>query len=96
MLPYGVEILVTGGCGFVGRHFIAALDNGQNKITVVDNLIAGGGGLSPETWIHTPSDQVSFLRIDCRQYFSSTFEEFDLVIHLAAVVGGRLTIERNP
>jgi len=96
MLPYGVEILVTGGCGFVGRHFIAALDNGLNKITVVDNLIAGGGGLSPETWIHTPSDQVSFLGIDCRQYFGSTFEEFDLVIHLAAVVGGRLTIERNP
>lgn len=96
MLPFGVNILITGGCGFVGRHFISALDNGQNRIKVVDNLIIGGGGLVPETWIHKPSDFVSFLNLDCRDYFSSTVENFDLVIHLAAVVGGRLTIERNP
>ncbi len=96
MLPFGVNILITGGCGFVGRHFIAALDNGQNRITVIDNLITGGGGLNPENWMRVPSDKVSFKNIDCRSYFSSTFEGFDLVIHLAAVVGGRLTIERNP
>lgn len=96
MLSFGVKILITGGCGFVGRHFIAALDNGENKITVVDNLIDGGGGLMPESWIKAPSNQVGFIWSDCRNFFTSTFEEFDLVIHLAAVVGGRLTIERNP
>lgn len=96
MLSFGVNILITGGCGFVGRHFISALDDGQNKITVVDSLIAGGGGLDPESWFRQPSDQVRFIKSDCRQFFTASPESFDLVIHLAAVVGGRLTIERNP
>lgn len=96
MLPFGVRILITGGCGFVGRHFIAALDDGINEITVIDSLIAGGGGLDPEFWISPPSNRVSFIKSDCRHFFVSSLKSFDLVIHLAAVVGGRLTIERNP
>lgn len=68
MLSFGVNILITGGCGFVGRHFIAAVDDGQNKISVVDNLIAGGGGLDPEFWSKRPSDQVKFIKSDCRQF----------------------------
>ncbi len=34
---------------------------------------------------------------DCRDYFKKNpNEKFDLVIHLAAIVGGRMTIEGNP
>lgn len=33
---------------------------------------------------------------DCRDYFKEHDEQFDLVIHLAALVGGRQTIEGNP
>jgi nucleoside-diphosphate-sugar epimerase len=33
---------------------------------------------------------------DCRDFFKSSEEHFDLVIHLAAIVGGRATIEGSP
>jgi len=33
---------------------------------------------------------------DCRDYFKTNADKFDLVIHLAAIVGGRATIENEP
>jgi len=33
---------------------------------------------------------------DCRDFFKSSTESFDLVVHLAAIVGGRATIEGEP
>ena len=33
---------------------------------------------------------------DCRDYFKQSDDKFDLVIHLAAIVGGRQTIDNNP
>ena len=33
---------------------------------------------------------------DCRDFFKENDEKFDLVIHLAAIVGGRETIENDP
>jgi GDP-L-fucose synthase len=46
----------------------------------------------------TGFESFEFVETDCRQFFSesASSEAFDLAIHLAAVVGGRLTIERNP
>jgi nucleoside-diphosphate-sugar epimerase len=34
--------------------------------------------------------------IDCRDFFKTDNTKYDLVIHLAAIVGGRATIEGNP
>lgn len=34
--------------------------------------------------------------IDCRDFFKQSEESFDLVVHLAAIVGGRETIEGEP
>jgi nucleoside-diphosphate-sugar epimerase len=33
---------------------------------------------------------------DCRDFFRSSTDSFDLVVHLAAIVGGRATIEGEP
>jgi len=33
---------------------------------------------------------------DCREFFKKSTDHFDLVIHLAAIVGGRATIEGSP
>jgi len=33
---------------------------------------------------------------DCRDFFKTNNEKFDMIIHLAAIVGGRETIENNP
>ena len=34
------EIVVTGGCGFIGSHIVDALIE-NNKVTIIDNLSSG-------------------------------------------------------
>lgn len=34
--------------------------------------------------------------VDCREFFKLETKQYDLVIHLAALVGGRMTIENEP
>lgn len=67
-----MNILITGHKGFVGRHFVSALDG--HEITGID--LKDGN--------------------DCRDFFKYRKDKFDLVIHLAAIVGGRATIEGEP
>lgn len=75
-----MRALVTGHLGFVGRHMMRALRERGYECTGLD--IARG-------W-------------DCREFFwgRSDFElqtvHFDLVVHCAAVVGGRTMIDGAP
>ncbi len=93
------KALVTGGCGFVGRHYVKWLLEHDYHVTVVDNLSTG---LAPERWpphLQVPrarERQFTFLEVDFRDYARSTASSFGLVLHLAAVVGGRMTIEGDP
>lgn len=85
------NICITGGAGFVGRAFTNRLLAEDCRVTVIDNLCANG---SREPTYHP---NLVFLRADCREFFQHTPHcEFDTVIHLAAVVGGRLKIEGDP
>jgi len=93
--------LVTGGCGFVGRHLVHRLVLSGYHVTIVDNYYPGSGFLPIDLWPEFVSiakyfDQISFHQIDCRVYFHSENKYFDEVYHLAAVVGGRLIIEKEP
>jgi nucleoside-diphosphate-sugar epimerase len=91
-----MRVLVTGGSGFVGRNFVRYFLQNGDEVVNVDNYIAGGGSGPSEVWLPTLQGYSEFA-MDCREYFRKfSREKFDLVIHLAAVVGGRLTIERNP
>jgi GDP-L-fucose synthase len=91
--------LVTGGCGFVGRRFVRWLLEHDYRVTVVDDLSTGR---SLETWpahlrlVDTWDDNVTFHTADFRDYAREAPADFDLIVHLAAVVGGRMTIEGDP
>jgi GDP-L-fucose synthase len=95
----GRTALVTGGCGFVGRHFVKRLLEDDYQVTVVDDLSTG---LSPERWplhlrvLNGKENQVIFHISDFRDYTKEASPDFDLIVHLAAVVGGRITIEGDP
>lgn len=78
-----MRALITGDRGFLGRHFSAELKRRGWEVYGLDTKASSAQ--------------------DCRAYFrhdvhtwSTTRSHFDLVVHCAAVVGGRETIENNP
>jgi GDP-L-fucose synthase len=89
------RILVTGGCGFVGRHLVHRLSqNKDNEITIVDDISTG---LKLEEWpAHLRCDIEKVIYDDCINFFEKEKASFDVIFHLAAVVEGRMTIEHNP
>ena len=95
-----MKILVTGGCGFVGRHLVNRLcEDRLNEITVVDNIFPGSGGLKADQWpkiFKNDRSNVRFIYQDCREFFKEDNSYYDKVFHLAAIVGGRMVIERDP
>jgi GDP-L-fucose synthase len=94
------KCLVTGGCGFVGRHLIARLLKAGHEVHCVDSIAPLSGGVTPEQWpLFSPLDfkNFHFYKQDCRDWFRKNSDTgFDYAFHLAAMVGGREMIENNP
>lgn len=94
------KTLVTGGCGFVGRHVVRRLLEQGHEVHCVDPIADLGGGILPDAWpMFDPRDFAGFHfhREDCREFFARVGDtDFDYAFHLAAMVGGREVIENNP
>ena len=102
-----MKVCVLGALGFVGRAFTRRLLDDGHEVTAVDNM---SSGQYPNEWAFRPKDttvresdgalqiaRLKLLYVDAETYLRSTpLDEFDLIIHLAAVVGGRLKIENDP
>jgi nucleoside-diphosphate-sugar epimerase len=91
------SVLVTGGAGFVGRNLTRELIIQGFNVTCVDSIIEGGGGEHPKFWKDgvTIQNEFEFIQEDCRKFFGRQ-RKFDHCFHLAAVVGGRVSIEKSP
>jgi UDP-glucose 4-epimerase len=79
-----VNILVTGGAGFIGSHLVAALVHDGHRVTVLDNLSTGNlSNLTPV------SSEITFVEGDIlnADLVESEVRRADLVYHLAAAVG---------
>lgn len=76
-----MRILVTGSSGFLGRHFVEELELHRG-----DDVV----GVDVRPGFHT--DQVR----DCRDFFAYDRSRWDLIVHLAGIVGGRARIEGDP
>lgn len=96
-----LKVLITGGAGFVGRHFTRHFLESGDQVDCVDNVAAYTGGIDPAAgWpLFDPRDFAgfTFFHEDCRDFFARVKDtDYDYVLHLAAMVGGRLVIENNP
>ena len=95
------KILITGGAGFVGRRFCRRFLEAGDEVHCVDPVAADTGGCDPgDGWpMFDPRafGNFRFYREDCREWFRRRQDDdFDLVFHLAAMVGGRAMIENKP
>lgn len=97
-----MNALVTGGAGFVGRHVVSRFIQLGYDVTIIDNFYPGSGCLEPNNWmphLRRDPEKLKVVRQDCRDFFkqyTKNSEKYDIVVHLAAVVGGRLVIENDP
>ena len=96
-----MNVLVTGGAGFIGSHLVERLLGEGNTVSVIDNLSTGS--LDNLATLHNHPD-LTFIRGDIRdgELVQIMVKEADVVFHLAAAVGVQLiaqdpvrTIETN-
>ena len=88
-----VNILFTGGAGFIGSSIIAKLNKKKYNIYVVDNLLTG-------KYKNIPSgNRINFLKIDVnnkKKLIKSTNKlSIQYIFHFAACVGVKRTL-KNP
>ena len=83
-----INILVTGGCGYLGSTLVPKLLDEGYKVTVVDNLMFDQTSLN-----HVCHDKnFDFVRADVRSNdeMEPLFAKADIIIPLAAYVGAPL------
>lgn len=83
-----MNILVTGGAGFIGGHLCPKLVAAGHKVRVLDNLTRQVHGDNPEPKSHLPA-AVEFIEGDVRnaEILGKALTGVDVVYHLAAQTG---------
>ncbi len=76
-----LEVLVTGGAGFIGSNLALELEKNRHKVTIVDNLFSG-----------TENNLVDFKGKFMNSDISKQVKfpgEFDIIFHMAAITDPR-------
>tara|TARA_B100001989_G_scaffold163030_1_gene117130 strand:- start:68 stop:1000 length:933 start_codon:yes stop_codon:yes gene_type:complete len=75
-----LNILVTGGAGFIGTNLVEKFIEKQHKVIVIDNLLTG----SKKNLEHFfDSENFSFIEFDVQNHIEVA-EDLDYVLHLAS------------
>ena len=83
-----MNILITGGAGFIGSHLCEHLNTSGAKVTVIDNLSSGSiNNLS------TIIDKITFFERSVEDFDFNNLPDLDAVVHLAAQVSVPLSIK---
>lgn len=87
MLDQYQKILVTGGCGFIGRHLVSALRTLDKSVVVLDNFSTASDTTIPEG--------IMLSRVDVRDRTatSEAVEGADLIFHIAANANGTVSVD---
>jgi len=80
-----MQVLVTGGAGYVGSVLIPLLLDAGHRVRVLDNLMFGGDALLP--FFRRPGFEYSKGDVRRADDVASAARGCDAVVHLAAIVG---------
>jgi UDP-glucose 4-epimerase len=88
-----MNILITGGCGFIGSHIAEKLLSEDHKVTIIDNLSTG----RLDNIDHLVGDNLNVVIEDISNYdkIQKYFKSIDIVYHIAALADIVPSIE-NP
>ena len=75
-----MNILVTGGAGFIGTNLVEKFIEKQHKVIVIDNLLTGSKKNSEHFF---DSENFSFIEFDVQNHIEVA-EDLDYVLHLAS------------
>ena len=75
-----LNVLITGGAGFVGSHLIERFISKQYNVTVIDNLLTGSKK-NVEPFIE--NDNFTFIDFDVQHHIEIS-QDLDYVLHLAS------------
>jgi len=83
-----MNILVTGGAGFIGSHLVDGLIEKGHNVRVLDALVPQVHGINP-TWPTWLSNEVERIHGDVRDQsiWPKILQDVDVIYHLAAEVG---------
>jgi UDP-glucose 4-epimerase len=90
-----LNILVTGGAGFIGSHLVELLLQLGHKVTVIDDLSTGKRSFLKNVETHS---NFSFIEGNVNEHSLILYivkKNFDVIFHLSAVLGVKNTVE-NP
>ena len=88
-----MQILITGGAGFIGAHLAQALLARGDKISVLDNLSTGNLGNIEKFRTH-PNFSFAIDTLDNMLVVDRLASQADAIVHLAAAVGVQLIIDQ--
>ena len=84
-----MEVLITGGCGFIGSHVAEKFNREGSKVVIIDNLTNGSRdnvGCKHKFYQLDVEDK------ECENVFRN--HNFSVVIHLAAQIDVKDSINR--
>ena len=81
-----MQIVITGGAGFIGSTLAPRLLSMGHKVHVVDNLMYGGQAILP--LFINPNFSFSEVDVTDAAALAPELKDADVVVHLAAKVGG--------
>ena len=90
-----MKILISGGAGFIGYHLACKFIDEKHEVTLIDNLNKTGIDLELENLFKKKNIKLVKLDLEKQNSFLKLNNDYEVVIHLAAILGVQNVINQS-